>query len=159
MQRFLTYIESRLGNIYSKNEIKSISRLLLTQIAGLNSVQIYSDKDTKFTDETVNELNAVVDRLFKGEPVQYILGKTEFFGLDFKVRPGVLIPRPETEELVELILKDFRKKGNHLKILDIGNRKRLHCHFSGKKSTWRHSFSLGYFRRCIANCPRECRNQ
>lgn len=120
MQRFLTYIESQLGNIYSKNEIKSISRILLTQLAGLNSVQIYSDKDTKFTDETVNELKEAVDRLFKGEPVQYILGKAEFFGLDFKVRPGVLIPRPETEELVELILKDFRNKGSHLKILDIG---------------------------------------
>ena len=118
MQRFLTYIESRLGNIYSRNEIKSISHLLLKQLAGMNSVQIYTDKDTKFTDSMVNGLNTAVDRLANGEPIQYILGTTEFFGLKFKVMPGVLIPRPETEELVELILKEH--KNQHIKLLDIG---------------------------------------
>ena len=118
MQRFLTYIESRLGNIYSKNEMKSISHLLLKQLAGMNSVQIYTDKDTKFTDCMVNKLNTAVDRLANGEPIQYILGTTEFFGLNFKVMSGVLIPRPETEELVELILKDH--KNQQIQLLDIG---------------------------------------
>jgi len=118
MQRFLTYIESRLGNIYSKNEMKSISHLLLKQLAGMNSVQIYADKDTKFTDCMVNKLNTAVDRLVNGEPIQYILGATEFFGLKFKVTPRVLIPRPETEELVELILKD--RKNQQIQLLDIG---------------------------------------
>ena len=121
MQHFLAHIESRLGSIYSGNEIKSITRLLLKQIAGLNSVQIYSGKDTKFTADTVNKLNAAVDRLYHGEPIQYILGEAEFFGLKFKVRPGVLIPRPETEELVELILKDIKNhKDRQIQILDIG---------------------------------------
>ncbi|MEA4840805.1 MAG: peptide chain release factor N(5)-glutamine methyltransferase [Bacteroidales bacterium] len=118
MQRFLTYIESRLGNIYSKNEMKSISHLLLKQLAGMNSVQIYTDKDTKFTDSMVNKLNTAVDRLANGEPIQYILGTTEFFGLKFKVMSGVLIPRPETEEMVELILKD--RKNQQIQLLDIG---------------------------------------
>jgi len=92
--------------------------MLLRQIAGISSAQIYADKDTKITDYTVNELNTAVDRLANGEPVQYILGCCEFFGLDFKVRSGVLIPRPETEELVELILKDHRKE--KIQLLDIG---------------------------------------
>jgi len=120
MQRFLTYIDSQLGTIYSKNELKSISRILLKQLAGMNSVQIYSDKDTKFPDEILTILNASVDRLSNGEPIQYILGETEFFELNFKVSPGVLIPRPETEELVELILKDFKNKEKKISLLDIG---------------------------------------
>ncbi|MDD4922435.1 MAG: peptide chain release factor N(5)-glutamine methyltransferase [Bacteroidales bacterium] len=118
MQRFLATIESRLGSIYSQNEIKSIARLLLKQLAGLNSVQIYSGKDTKFPDGTTNILNHAVDQLVHGEPIQYVLGKTEFFGLDFNVRPGVLIPRPETEELVELILKNHENQ--QIQLLDIG---------------------------------------
>lgn len=118
MQRFLTHIESRLGAIYPKNELKSITHMLLKQLAGLNSAQIYSGKDTQFTADTVNELNTAVDRLAKGEPVQYVLGVTEFFGLPFKVGPDVLIPRPETEELVELILKDHKMA--QINLLDIG---------------------------------------
>ena len=120
MQRFLNYIERKLESLYSKNEIKSITRLLLRQLAGLNSVQIYSYKDTKIPDYTVKDLNTAVDRLAEGEPVQYILGETEFFGLSFKVRPGVLIPRPETEELVELILKDLKNIDKSVQLLDIG---------------------------------------
>jgi len=120
MQHFFTYIESRLGNIYSKNEIKSISHLLLKQFAGINSVQIHSSKDTKFTDDVINKLKMSVDRLHNGEPIQYILGETDFFDLCFKVRPGVLIPRPETEELVELILKNHKNENNHIRLLDIG---------------------------------------
>jgi len=120
MQRFLSYIENRLGSRYSKNELKSISHLLLKQYTGMNSAQIYCDKDTKFTDDITFQLNASVDRLFHGEPIQYVLGKTDFFDLTFSVMPGVLIPRPETEELVELILKDFRKANQQVKLLDIG---------------------------------------
>jgi release factor glutamine methyltransferase len=122
MQHFLSYIQSTLGPIYPTQEIKVFSRLLLKQLASLSSVQIYSDKDTKFPDEIRKELCLAVDRLAKREPIQYILGKTEFYGLEFGVRPGVLIPRPETEELVDLILKDFPKKerSEPLHLLDIG---------------------------------------
>jgi len=120
MQRFLTYIDSRLGTIYSKNELKSISRLLLRQLAGMSSVQIYSDKDTKFPDDILTILETSVNRLLNREPIQYVLGEAEFFELNFKVKPGVLIPRPETEELVELILKDFKNKNKNIRLLDIG---------------------------------------
>jgi release factor glutamine methyltransferase len=120
MQRFLNHIEHSLDSIYSKKEIRSIANLLLQKIAGMNSAQIYSNKDTNFPDCTFEMLKAAVDRLAAGEPVQYILGETEFFGLNFKVGPGVLIPRPETEELVELILNDFKKMVGPVRLLDIG---------------------------------------
>jgi release factor glutamine methyltransferase len=119
MQRFLSDIQTRLEPIFPKNEIKAITRLLLEKIAGLSSAQIYGHKDIKFPDTTANELASAIERVVKREPVQYILGETEFYGLNFKVKPGVLIPRPETEELVELILKDT-DKNKSLNILDIG---------------------------------------
>ena len=120
MQRFLSYIENRLGFRYSKNELKSITHLLLKELAGMSSVQIYCDKDTKFTDDITFQLKTSVDRLYNGEPIQYILGQTVFYDLPFVVRAGVLIPRPETEEIVELILKDFSNKAQQLQLLDIG---------------------------------------
>jgi release factor glutamine methyltransferase len=122
MQPFLSYIKIKLGSIFPENELKAITRLLLEKIAGISSVQFYSDKDIKIPEAVRNKLYSAIDLLAKGEPVQYILGETEFYGLNFKVKPGVLIPRPETEEIVELILKDIGKPYNKtsLKILDIG---------------------------------------
>ena len=64
----------------------------------------------------LEKFNTALDRLQKGEPYQYIVGKETFLGLDFEVNPNVLIPRPETEELVQWILQDFQGKKN-LKIL------------------------------------------
>lgn len=69
--------------------------------------------------EKVNSFESALQRLKQHEPIQYITGETEFFGLKFLVNKNVLIPRPETEELVEWIIKDFGKNEN-LKILDIG---------------------------------------
>jgi release factor glutamine methyltransferase len=122
MQHFLSHIKTELGSILPENELKSITRLLLEKIAGISSVQFYGDKDIKIPEVVRNKLYSAIDLLAKGEPVQYILGETEFYGLNFKVKPGVLIPRPETEEIVELILKDIGNPYNKtaLEILDIG---------------------------------------
>lgn len=123
MQRFLTYIQTKLKPIFPENEIKAITRLLLEKIAGLNSVQFYSYKDIKIPEAIRNKLYLSVDHLVKGEPVQYILGETEFYGLNIKVKSGVLIPRPETEEVVEHILNDLcvqKHSKMPLRILDIG---------------------------------------
>jgi len=123
MQRFLSYLNTKLGSKFPENEIRSITRLLLEKIAGLNSVQFYGNKDIKITEEIRNKLYSAVDLLVKGEPVQYILEETEFYGLNFKVKAGVLIPRPETEEIVEHIIKDARGQGNlklPFRIMDIG---------------------------------------
>jgi release factor glutamine methyltransferase len=65
-------------------------------------------------------LQHIIERLNRYEPVQYILGEAEFYGRKFQVGPPVLIPRPETECLIDLILDHFRKKEKNIKILDIG---------------------------------------
>ena len=118
MQRYLAYLHQKLDPVYPAKEIGSFSRLLLRKLANMSSVQIYSDKDRNFPAETFEKLVSAIDRLACKEPIQYILGETEFCGLNFQVGPGVLIPRPETEELVELIATDSREKV--LRILDIG---------------------------------------
>ena len=118
MQRYLAYLHQKLDLLYPSAEIGSFSRLLLRKLANMSSVQIYSDKDRNFPADTIEKLVSAIDRLADNEPIQYILGETEFCGHHFRVRPGVLIPRPETEELVELIATDNR--GKVLRILDIG---------------------------------------
>jgi len=79
----------------------------------------------KWTSHTLDphvehRINSILDRLQTGEPVQYIAGHTWFYGLKFKVTPAVLIPRPETEELVEWIYLDWKHTERNLRILDIG---------------------------------------
>jgi len=120
MQRFLSYIHLKLDPIYPLEEIGSFSRLLLRKLANMSSVQIYTDKDRNFPDETFEKLASAVDRLARKEPIQYILGETEFCGLNFQIGSGALIPRPETEELVELISTDNRGIERSVRILDIG---------------------------------------
>lgn len=120
MRRYLTYLHEKLDLIYPTTEIGSFSRLMLSKLAGMNSVQIYSDKDRHFPEHTLTLLTDAIDRLANREPIQYILGEAEFCNLSFRVGPGVLIPRPETEELVEIILKDLLNKKNETHILDIG---------------------------------------
>ena len=120
MQRYLAYLHQKLDPIYPTMEINSFSRLLLRKLANWSSVQIYSYKDRIFPEQTLEKLITAIDRLSHKEPIQYILGETEFYGLTFHVRPGVLIPRPETEELVEVISWDIQNKKNNIQVLDIG---------------------------------------
>jgi len=121
MHDFISFAKERLNNLYQTNEINYISRMLLEKFAGIGSTQFYSGKDIKIPDITASKLREALNRLGEHEPLQYVLGETEFSGLMFHVRPGVLIPRPETEELVELIIKDAKShfvKKEALRIID-----------------------------------------
>lgn len=120
MHRFQAYLHQKLDPIYPTTEIGSFSRLLLSKVANMSSVQIYSDKDRNFPEQTFAKLVSAIDRLANKEPIQYILGETEFCGMSFHVGPGVLIPRPETEELVDYISTYCRDKQAGMRILDIG---------------------------------------
>ena len=120
MQRYLAYLHQKLDPLYPSVEVGSFSRHLLRKLANMSPVQIYSYKDRNFPEHTLEKLISAIDRLARKEPIQYILGETEFYGLTFHVRPGVLIPRPETEELVEVISWDIQNKKNNIQILDIG---------------------------------------
>jgi len=120
MHRYQAYLHQKLDSLYPLVEIGSFSRILLLKLANMSSVDIFTDKDRNFPEHTLEKLVSAIDRLANKEPIQYLLGETEFCGLSIHVGPGVLIPRPETEELVELISTDLSKKELNSHILDIG---------------------------------------
>jgi len=105
----------RLCNLYDTREAKAIIRLVLETRFGLSTADIYCGKVTQLSLNDQAELEKIVQRLEKAEPVQYVLGFSEFCGRQFHVASGVLIPRPETAELCHLIVKD-----GGASILDIG---------------------------------------
>ena len=102
----MTYEElwHRLNHIYDAGEAKAIVRWVLDVRFGLSLTDILCGKVTELSAHDQTELEKIMQRLEKGEPVQYIIGVADFFGRQFHVAPGVLIPRPETEELCRWIL-------------------------------------------------------
>ena len=107
----------RLTPLYDDGEAKAIVRWVLDARFSLSMTDILCGKVTELSSNDQTELEKMMVRLEKAEPVQYVLGTAEFCGRQFQVAPGVLIPRPETAELCELILSDRPEEGN---ILDIG---------------------------------------
>jgi release factor glutamine methyltransferase len=107
----------RLSHLYEKGEAQAIVRLLLDMRFDLSLADIYAGKVTELSPNDTIELEKMMGRLEAGEPVQYVLGQASFHGYIYKVCPGVLIPRPETAELVDWIAEDRRPD---LSVLDIG---------------------------------------
>ena len=95
------------------------AELLLAHTLSCKRLDLYLSYDRPLNEDEVNIYREFIRRRSKYEPLQYIIGKVEFFGLEFIVNPSVLIPRQETEILVETIINSFKKEDN-LKILDIG---------------------------------------
>ena len=112
----LEQYKSELTGIYDANEIQAIFYSLLPDFYGIGRLDVSLNPELK-VDET--KLLSALTELKQHKPWQYIIGQTEFYGLKFKVNPATLIPRPETEELVDWIIDDF-KNISSLRILDIG---------------------------------------
>lgn len=109
--------------IWSDGESRAMSLLLLEEVAGLSTADVLMERDDAMSDATKEQLRGMAARISQGEPVQYVLGFQRFCGLKIGVAPGVLIPRPETEELVMLIVDEVQKTANSsgiFRILDIG---------------------------------------
>jgi len=119
MQTALQYIQSELHGLYPETEIKSFGLLIIENLTGFTRTQIIVNKNTQFSIEQQHEIKKIVEKIKNNIPIQYILGETEFYGLPFKVNESVLIPRPETEELVEWILSENPVE-ERLNLLDIG---------------------------------------
>lgn len=117
MNGIVSYIRQSLQKNYSPEEAKALSMLICCDMLGLDALDIYMGKDMNLSESKQRELENILFRLQKNEPVQYIRGCVEFCGRTFRVAPGVLIPRPETTELVDLIVKE-NPETRHL--LDIG---------------------------------------
>lgn len=89
------------------SEADNETRVILREVAAISPSDIFSHPEKEVTEETLSDVLKVVERRCLREPLQYILGKWDFMGLDFEVQSGVLIPRPDTEILVECILKEI----------------------------------------------------
>lgn len=106
--------------VYSIEEARSFFYLLTEHFLGLRRVDVAMQLDRLLSDSEIESFEDAKHRLQKQEPIQYIIGETDFYGLKYKVNQHVLIPRPETEELVDWILKDIKERSEPVRILDIG---------------------------------------
>ncbi|MDT0687274.1 peptide chain release factor N(5)-glutamine methyltransferase [Autumnicola psychrophila] len=104
---------------YPQEEIKSFFNLLAEEYLGMSRLEMALQPDREISESDNCLFEGVIKKLKNYQPIQYIIGATEFFGLKFKVAEGVLIPRPETEELVQWILDEVSSE-EKIRILDIG---------------------------------------
>jgi release factor glutamine methyltransferase len=121
---FLSF-QNALETLYDAQETGSITLMVLEELTGMSRARIKAFPEDDVPANAIEKLIAILEELKTGKPVQYILGTTEFYGLNFLVNPAVLIPRPETEELVEWVLRSvssrqFAAGSGQLSILDIG---------------------------------------
>ncbi|MDC0201822.1 peptide chain release factor N(5)-glutamine methyltransferase [Flavobacteriales bacterium] len=114
----LPYFLNELSGLYPENELKSIMYISIDFHLGLTKSGTILQSDKILKNDEILVLINLVDRLKNMEPIQYILSETDFYGLSFYTKKEILIPRPETEELVDWIIKD--NKGINKKYLDIG---------------------------------------
>ena len=119
MHPVYTYIIRSLSDFYPEPEAKALAKGILAEVFRFSTLDLYDGKDRDFSEKEHAELEDILARLKRFEPFQYITGETSFCGLPLHVAPGVLIPRPETAELVDWIVTDFGDKA-HLNIVDIG---------------------------------------
>lgn len=119
LSRYKKHFFKELEAEYPETEIQSFFFLLTEEYLGLSRLDLALKPEFEMTEVEERSFEKAKGRLKDHEPVQYIIGEKEFFGLKFKVNPHVLIPRPETEELVEWIIQDHKNKIG-LKVLDIG---------------------------------------
>ncbi len=119
---YRTQFIQKLTPIYDSGEVESFFYLILEEKLQMKRINLALNPDLTFSNEEILVWNSILEQLKKEIPIQYLLGKTSFYGLDFEVNPSVLIPRPETEELVEWIISSQKAKGKrqNLKIIDIG---------------------------------------
>ena len=116
MKESLRYISNQLSSLYDARECNSIARYIVEEISGMTYTDILV-KDTKFSAVDREKIEEITKRLLGGEPMQYVLGYTYFCGLKIFVNNKVLIPRPETEELCQLIIENYKESSP--KILDV----------------------------------------
>lgn len=117
---YKTYFQTELQACYPATEVQSFFYLLLEQFAAVTRLQLAIHPELQLTTQQEQQFHDAVERLKQDEPVQYIMGETTFYGLPFKVTDAVLIPRPETEELVAWIIADCETKIAPFSLLDIG---------------------------------------
>jgi release factor glutamine methyltransferase len=129
IKQYRTQFIQELSSIYDAGEAESFFYLILEEKQKLKRIDLALNPDLTFSGEEIEIWNSILEQLKQEIPIQYLLGKTSFYGLDFEVNEDVLIPRPETEELVDWIVRSTKLGAGsgelgagsaNLKILDIG---------------------------------------
>lgn len=113
----VSHIRRALQESYSVQEAANLSRIVCCEMLGQTTIDYYLGKDIILSSKEMQKLNGILARLLNFEPIQYIQGTARFLERSYHVAPGVLIPRPETEELVEVMLREIQSDA---RILDIG---------------------------------------
>jgi len=132
IKQYRAHFNESLKHLYPTSEIDSFFFIILEEYMGFKRIDIVLKSDFNIDQKSLNLMQIATKQLEQEIPIQYIIGKTEFFGLPFNINKEVLIPRPETEELVERVIKEVSliktyktdsnetKNEKQLKILDIG---------------------------------------
>ncbi len=115
------FFKNQLSEIYADSEISELFSIFCNQILGMDKFELRISQHHIISEEQTRVFKKLISELKTGKPYQQILGYTEFYGLKFFVDEFVLIPRPETEELLELTISEIQKRNlKNTKILDIG---------------------------------------
>ena len=115
------FFKNQLSEIYADSEISELFSIFCNQILGMDKFELRISQHHIISEEQTRVFKKLISELKTGKPYQQILGETEFYGLQFFVDENVLIPRPETEELLELTISEIQKRNlKNTKILDIG---------------------------------------
>lgn len=119
LKNLMTHMRQRLSAAgYPPGEARSVALIIIDRLLHFTPSQVIINAETDIDPLYVTGADKIIDRVAKGEPVQYVLGEARFYGMDFEVSPAVLIPRQETEELVDLIVRE--NPGKDLRVLDLG---------------------------------------
>ena len=116
----IKFFKRELAGIYTESELQNIINWIFEKQLKLNSAEIISNLTKRVNQSGLIILEQMCYKLKEHQPIQYVLGEAEFYHLKFKVNKNVLIPRPETEELVEIIIKSQESRNKNCTILDIG---------------------------------------
>lgn len=115
------YAAAQLASLYDAGEAQAIAGWLIEDLAGMDTLSLRINQEEVLGQLQLDRMEAYLEQLRQHIPVQYVLGKSYFFGYTFIVSPAVLIPRPETEELVDLVLQYVRQRaGAALRVLEVG---------------------------------------
>lgn len=114
----IAHIKHHLKDLYPQQEVQSFVQLIFEHVLNYSKIDLHLKSDTILSDEDASIIDTIVNQLKKHIPIQHIIGKTEFYDLEFDVTSDVLIPRQETEELVHWVINENKNKA--VNILDIG---------------------------------------
>lgn len=117
LQQLCNDTRQRLTPLYGEREARWLVRTIMEELKGYSQVDLVCKAQNDVTDWLAGHVREVTDRLLSHEPIQYIFSQATFYGLKFKVTPATLIPRPETEEMVDLIVNEFSSRSD-LRVLD-----------------------------------------